>query len=318
MMKGGYKLSAKAGMVLRTRQSVSNNKIAADPALWHLGMSTSTLHWQLAGEGADLASIFIGCRQAGIECLEIFLSAKELGAAGPTALSRYTAMVDAARAAGLSVWSTHLPFGGSLDLSQPDTTNRAAAVDLLTACIRWAGQQGIATAVVHPSAEPIEPAARQQRLAHSLGSLRQLAGEAQQAGVTLAVECLPRTCLGNTSAELAELIAGAGDLPVCLDTNHLLQETLAAFIQRLGSRLRTLHISDYDGLDEKHWLPGMGVIDWVELVDLLAGAGYTGPFLFEVRSVIGEQKTTPADLAASWRTIQASRRERQQPIALEG
>jgi len=45
----------------------------------------------------------------------------------------------------------------------------------------------------------------------------------------------------------------------------------------------TLHVSDYDGIEEKHWLPGLGVIDWLEFLNALREAGYQGAFIYEAR-----------------------------------
>jgi hypothetical protein len=36
---------------------------------------------------------------------------------------------------------------------------------------------------------------------------------------------------------------------------------LAHTVRQLGDSLSTLHLSDYDGIDEKHELPGKGVLD---------------------------------------------------------
>ena len=101
----------------------------------------------------------------------------------------------------------------------------------------------------------------------------------------MAVEPLPRTCLGNTLAEMALLLEGLPEdrAGICLDVNHAnVGQSLEAFIARLGARIWTLHISDNDGVDEKHWLPGEGVIDWRALLRALRRAGYGGPFLYEV------------------------------------
>ena len=56
---------------------------------------------------------------------------------------------------------------------------------------------------------------------------------------------LPRTCLGNCSNEIAELISVDSSLGICFDTNHLLIENPINFINKLGNRIVTLHISDY-------------------------------------------------------------------------
>jgi len=42
-------------------------------------------------------------------------------------------------------------------------------------------------------------------------------------------------------------------------------------------------LSDYDFVDERHWLLGTGKIDCGELISLLKGIGYQGPFMNEVR-----------------------------------
>ena len=69
---------------------------------------------------------------------------------------------------------------------------------------------------------------------------------------------------------------------VCFDTNHLLLESHADFIGALGDRIATVHLSDYDGRDERHWLPGKGVIDWPALCRSLRRAGYLGVYIFAV------------------------------------
>ena len=69
---------------------------------------------------------------------------------------------------------------------------------------------------------------------------------------------------------------------VCCDTNHLLSENLPDFIRRIGNKIVTLHVSDYDGIDEKHWLPGEGILDWQEVLTALSEIGYNGPWLYEM------------------------------------
>ena len=59
-------------------------------------------------------------------------------------------------------------------------------------------------------------------------------------------------------------------------------EKNADYIRALGNYFINIHVSDYDFIDERHWLPYEGKTDWVELVTLLEEAGYEGPFLYEV------------------------------------
>ena len=101
----------------------------------------------------------------------------------------------------------------------------------------------------------------------------------------MTVELLPRTCLGNTVSELAELLDGQDTetLGVCLDSNHAMDRwrDLPDYIRELGDRLWTLHISDYDGVDEKHQMPGEGVVEWGRFASALRDIDYDGPFNYE-------------------------------------
>ena len=85
---------------------------------------------------------------------------------------------------------------------------------------------------------------------------------------TLCLENLPRTCLGNTSKELIDIVDSAEGIRVCLDTNHFLQEKTEYAILAIGKRIFTLHISDHDYIDERHIMPKSGKIDWRHLIKL--------------------------------------------------
>ncbi|MBQ8401675.1 MAG: sugar phosphate isomerase/epimerase, partial [Clostridia bacterium] len=67
----------------------------------------------------------------------------------------------------------------------------------------------------------------------------------------------------------------------CFDTNHNLSEPNAEYIRAVGDRIVTLHVSDYDFIDEKHWFPMDGGIDWRELLSVLEEVNYTGRFTYE-------------------------------------
>ncbi|MDF2725191.1 MAG: L-xylulose 5-phosphate 3-epimerase [Paenibacillus sp.] len=182
----------------------------------------------------------------------------------------------------LDLWSIHLPFTRELDISVTDPVHRRAVVEAQAKLLQMAAPWGPRHAVIHPSFEPITAEEREARIAACSESLRELSTIASSMGIRLAAECLPRTCLANNSEEMLRIIADAPECGVCCDVNHLYQETPASFIRTLGSRITTVHMSDFDGINEKHWMPGKGVIDWLEVLDALVAIGYDGPFLFEV------------------------------------
>jgi sugar phosphate isomerase/epimerase len=187
--------------------------------------------------------------------------------------------------------SVHLPYGSKLDLSQTDAALRAAALAQTEANLRAAAAFGARLMVVHPSAEPITDEERTARIDASRRSLAGLTATARTLGVRLAVECLPRSCLGHTAAELLSVVDDVDPAVtgVCIDVNHLnLREPdIGAAVRSLGHRLFTLHCSENDGLDERHWLPGTpgGVIDWNAFLGALRDVRYPGPFLYELRTL---------------------------------
>lgn len=182
---------------------------------------------------------------------------------------------------GIDLWSYHLPFGPfeEIDISQPETADFTVEYyKSLMAKIRAAGTRIF---VIHPSGEPISFEDRPTRMATAKESLRKLAEYGDSIDAMIAVEDLPRTCLGNCSAEILELISVHDSLRVCFDTNHLLGEDNIDFINNIGRKIVTTHVSDYDFADEKHWLPGEGDVDWKALYSALSKV-YDGPWLYEL------------------------------------
>ena len=213
-------------------------------------------------------------------------------------LNRAETIAEMAGRHGLTLWSIHLPFSKHIDISAMSDADRASAVRLDLDILEAAAWAGIQVAVVHPSSEPIEVSERADRLKNSRQSLLTLAERAQKLNLRLAVEDLPRTCLGNCSDEIELLLRDNPGLSVCYDTNHLLFQDNVAFIKAIGCRIITLHVSDYDFIDERHLLPGEGKNDWAAIVDALEHVDYSGPWMYEVGS---RGKYTLKDLQANRR-----------------
>ena len=192
---------------------------------------------------------------------------------------------DTLRAAGIRPATVHAPFGGALDISKPEDSIRRDGLASAAAAIELAEALDAPMIVVHASTEPIEPQDRALRREHALRSLAEIGERAKESGRRIAFELLPRTCLGNTVEELLDLVGELGPeiFGVCLDTNHLMDRYagLADDVRKLGDHLITLHLSDYDGVDEKHWPPGKGVIDWKAFMQALRDIDYQGPFNYE-------------------------------------
>lgn len=188
---------------------------------------------------------------------------------------------------GVDVWAFHLPFGHTYyNIASLYKEERDYTVEKQAEVLSIAAETGAKIAVIHPSGEPIDDKNREMSMALASESLAKLADEAKKNGIILAVEDLPRTCLGKDSAEIKKLLEADSSLRVCFDVNHLLNESHRDFVKNVGEKIVTLHISDYDFMDEKHWFPGEGGIDWKELIGLLKSINYCGPFMNEIECKI--------------------------------
>lgn len=215
-----------------------------------------------------------------------------------------TGIKERADKTGVTIWSVHLPFGGPYDISQVNDSLRRIAVELnlkdMEESARIVAPQKF---IIHPSAEPISDEERALRMESSKKSLQQLAQKASELNVTLLVENLPRTCLGNTSTELLDIISGIDNTAICFDVNHLLSETQSAFVENTKGKIQSTHMSDYDLKDERHWLPGEGVIDWKELLSELVKSGYAGPFMYEASKGKEPNTVTIKTLGERWNKL---------------
>ena len=80
----------------------------------------------------------------------------------------------------------------------------------------------------------------------------------------------------------------------------VLIQGLVQMVHHLGGRLLTLHLSDYDGVDEQHALPGKGVLNWAAFMGAPRDVGYSGPYNYEceIRGDTAEERI--AVLEQNW------------------
>ena len=264
---------------------------------------------------ADLnEAFFTACREAGVYSVEMSLSVPQYPSLDWATVSEMI------RRNGLIINSVHLPFSRTMSISHPDKANRDASMALNESVMRAAAACGVKIAVVHPSTEPNEEKDRPRIMGYAKENLKILADIADELGMVIAVEDLPRTCLGRNAADMLELLSADGRLRVCFDTNHLLGEPIADCVRAIGDKIITLHVSDYDFIDERHLLPGELDIDWAEFMDLLDEIGYTGVFNYEVsgeaetRYIRREAALTPEDYRKNYDSLV----KREKPVIPKG
>lgn len=237
---------------------------------------------------------FVEARQQGIEYVEVAFNKCYRGVPEHEVIPRLKALRAKLDSAGMDVWSIHLPFSRTLDISVLDDSLREANVAFMAEMIRQSAQFNPSRLVLHPSSEPIADSIRTQRIENARRSISQLKVYADSIGVELCIENLPRTCLGNTPEELLDIIKDIPGIKVCFDTNHYTQGSTAHFMDVLGPYIRTIHASDFDFENECHWLPTQGQIDWKQFIVRLKDCGYQGVFMYEATKDCDNAKKRPS------------------------
>lgn len=168
--------------------------------------------------------------------------------------------------------SIHLPFYGNDLLWDPsvlDEEQRKGVVARIAGLIRDNIDIMAPMATLHASLEPpMEEHPR--RIDQVCRSIEELLPLAEELDFSINVEYLPRTCIGNSAEELRTITSrfDAKHVGICFDVNHVMNRNRETpdMIAALAPRIRSFHISDYDGVDELHWIPGQGIQDWCAIM----------------------------------------------------
>ena len=225
-------------------------------------------------------NLFKSYKDAGIDYAEIS-STQEF-----YELPDYKFVKAAADRAGVHLWSFHLPFKpfDLIDISSSDKEWRKRSIAYIYETIKKAADIGIDKYILHSGGITKRKTQEEvnDRLDYACESYAEFAEIAAKEGGVICVENLPPVCVGKDIEEMKKLISADSRLKVCFDTNHLLPGDGSEFIRTFADRLVTIHVSDYDLINERHWLPGEGKVDWQDIYKTLCSVGYKGPWLYEI------------------------------------
>ena len=182
---------------------------------------------------------------------------------------------------GIELWSCHLPFRREGYMVHDTQEERQQVMENLKLLISRGTEVGVDKFVLHPGF-PMKTATREESKKHSMEALDTLAEYAWERGARIAVENMIVSCLGNRCDELLEIVSVNDKLRICFDVNHLLLDDHMSFMERVKDKLITVHISDYDFVQERHWFPGEGKIDWPKVYGKLCEIGYEDAWIYEL------------------------------------
>ena len=247
---------------------------------WRIGASTGCCIEQ------PILDVLGAIREAGIDAVEVATPPRHFD---PWRESEVLALRDRLGTFGMSPVSIHAPFGGLLDLSDPNPHHRHATIGaILTAAeaLRTLGGDKI---IVHTSDVPREHQNVQERLRVIRESLHILATACAAIGIVLTVESPLPHLIGGWPDEFAWLIDGLpAGVGVCLDTGHTtLGHHWRRFVEVAGRRLSHVHANDHRGRFDDHLPPGDGILDWHAIGRDLRQVGFDGWIMLELRCPAG-------------------------------
>jgi len=190
-----------------------------------------------------------------------------------------------ARQAGLSLDNIHAPVAECNAFWLESEGSMAAAIKQYEMALAFCRKHDIPMLVVHVCKGSTPPPPTKS----GLRAFGELATRAKELGVLLAVE--------NTPSPLhADAVLGAitsDHLGLCYDSSHdfISGHSSCSLLKKWGGRLMTTHLSDNNGTNDDHYLPGDGRIDWDMVQNAFPKTQYSGALMLEVVPRSGDGMT---------------------------
>ena len=190
-----------------------------------------------------------------------------------------------AKEVGLEIESIHFPFCDWVDFASPWEADRQEIIKWVVKMGKRLDEYNVRCYVFHPGGTSCKEETREKFAEKLKDSANQIA---KQVKGYVCVENMVGGTLLNTASKLKDYADNCGDAKVVIDVNHFLHDKQEDAIKLIGGdKLKMIHISDYDGTFERHWIPGQGVIDWMSVLGALEEVGFEGAFNFELRMGLG-------------------------------
>jgi sugar phosphate isomerase/epimerase len=192
--------------------------------------------------------------------------------------------------AGLVPESLHgyidLPMfeGPTFDLSAADPATRRAALVIARGEADFARHLGCRDVILHPVG-PGDTAAGPGRPGALAEVVPALARVAEEADVRFLLENMPPAMFGADAGILRRIVddVASPHLGLAYDSGHAnIAGDPLGIIRTMGPRLWGVHLHDNDGVEDGHYLPGMGTVPFEEVARTLAEVRFPGAFMLEV------------------------------------
>lgn len=180
------------------------------------------------------------------------------------------------RSSGLAFEYVHASYANCNKLWSADSADRGIIREDYASAIRYCADHEIPTVVMHVVKGMNPPPYGSV----GLDTIADLVRIAERGGVRIAIENTRHSAYVDFLLENLESPA----LGFCYDSSHdfLYSAKPGSILSRWGHRLLVTHLSDNDGLTDKHWLPSLGSGDWSSVAAAFPAAAFRGFLTLEV------------------------------------
>lgn len=190
--------------------------------------------------------------------------------------------------AGLFIENIHAPF---CDINSLWSENENLRREIVEKHIQWlkdCKEFNIPVMVMHIS----EDFKVKEPNNIGLESMREIVNAAEECGVKVAIENTDNNALISYILENLN----SKSLGLCFDTSHneISHNNEINLLKNYGDRLFATHISDNDGLKDRHWVPFDGTINWKEFTKDFP-KDYKGCFSLEICAGTKDKTLSPED-----------------------
>lgn len=193
---------------------------------------------------------------------------------------------DLARNAGIEFSQVHGPWRSPPKDSKAE--DRAEWLEKMQRCVRATKHIDGKNVVIHPLMPfgRMEDPDPEYTFKVNKEFFKKLLATAEEYGVNICIENLPFQAFSlSTPHKVLELVKSldSPNAKVCLDTGHSLIMGVSPgdAVRELGGYLQVLHIHDNDGINDQHFHPFAGFVDWADFAAAIKEIGFAGVFSME-------------------------------------
>lgn len=163
----------------------------------------------------------------------------------------------------LKLDNVHLPFENINNLWSENITERNNQINIVKKWLNECKDIGVETVVIHA----VQGSNKIFDYSYGYDSFKKIITEAESIDINVAIE--------NTQMfHYTEFILKETESPnagFCYDSSHDFVNggSMGEILDKWKNKLMAVHLSDNDGICDRHWIPGKGHVSWKKIINII-------------------------------------------------